>query len=104
MTWIMGMGRYNKDRWMRGWQQHFASHQLVHNKREIRKVVVTDQADGGFAVVDIDTLWKDAQGQEDRWSGRVCKVYTRMREGGWKLIMHTGALAYLGETSLLRDP
>lgn len=103
-TWVLVMGRYHKDRWMRAWQAHFDGHQLVHNRRELRKVVVTEQGDGGFAVVDIDTLWKDARGREDHWSGRVCKVYTRLREGGWKLIMHTGALAYLGEPSLLREP
>src|SRR5438132_9837836 len=52
------------------------------------------RADGDFAVVDIDTLWRDAQGRDNCWKGRVCKVYTRIHDGAWKLIMHTGVLTY----------
>jgi len=62
--------------------------------REIRKIVVSDEADGGFAVVDVDTLWRDEQGRDNHWRGRVCKVYTRMIDGEWKLIIHTGVLVY----------
>ena len=64
------------------------------NRRDIRKIVVTDEADGGFAVVDVDTLWRDGEGRDNQWRGRACKVYTRMQDGEWKLIMHTGLLAY----------
>ena len=92
--WVAGMGRFDRERWQRGWQQLFANHQLIHNRRQLQKVVLTEEADGGFAVVDIDTLWRGAGGRENHWHGRVCKVYTRMRDGGWKLIAHTGALAY----------
>ncbi|MBI5262063.1 MAG: nuclear transport factor 2 family protein [Bradyrhizobium sp.] len=93
-SWIFVMGRYDRARWTQGWGGLFATHSLVHNRREIRKIVVTDEADGGFAVVDIDTLWRDEQGRDNHWLGRVCKVYTRISDGNWKLIMHTGALAY----------
>jgi len=93
-TWVAGMGRFDRDRWMRGWQQLFDSHELVHNERQIQKIVVTDEGDGGFAVVDIDTLWRGAGGRVNHWRGRVCKVYTRLRDGSWKLVAHTGALAY----------
>jgi len=93
-SWIFVMGRFDRDRWAQGWQQLFETHRLVHNRREIRKIVVTDEADGGFAVVDVDTLWRDGEGRHNHWRGRACKVYTRMRGGGWKLIMHTGLLAY----------
>ena len=94
MTWVVGMGRFDRERWTRSWRQLFEAHRLVHNRRELRKIVVTDQADGGFAVVDVDTLSRDAQGRDDHWLGRVCKVYTRLSAGEWKLIMHTGVLAY----------
>ena|SRR5215510_7049627 len=93
-SWIFVMGRFDRDRWTRSWQQLFATHRLVHNRRAIQKIVVTDEADGGFAVVDVDTLWRDGQGQDSHWHGRACKVYTRMSDGEWKLIMHTGLLAY----------
>ena len=58
----------------------------MHNRRELRKIVATNEADGGFAVVDIDTLWRDDQGRDNHWRGRVCKVYTRMPGGDWKLM------------------
>lgn len=93
-TWVMPMGRYDRERWRRSWQSLFDTHRLVHNRREIVRIAVTDEADGGLAVVDIDTLWRDAEGRDNHWKGRVCKVYTRLRDGQWKLIMHTGALAY----------
>ncbi len=92
--WVSGMGRFDRARWTRSWEQLFATHRLVHNHRQIQKIVVTDEADGGFAVVDINTLWRDEQGRDNCWCGRVCKVYTRMGDGEWKLIMHTGVLAY----------
>ena len=44
-------------------------------------------------VVDIDTLWRDTQGRENQWKGRLYNVYTRMQDGAWKSIMHTGVLA-----------
>ena len=49
--------------------------------------------DGAFAVVDIDTLWINDGGQENRWLGRVCKVYSRVGDE-WKMTMHTGVLEY----------
>ncbi|MHB8420400.1 MAG: Cif family virulence factor [Myxococcales bacterium] len=92
--WVWGMGRFDRERWTLSWQGLFATHRLIHNRREIGKIVVTDEADGGFAVVDIDTLWRDQEGRDNHWLGRVCKVYTRLADGEWKLIMHTGVLAY----------
>jgi ketosteroid isomerase-like protein len=93
-TWVFFLGRYDRERWRRSWQELFDTHQLIHNVREIRKIEVTAEADGGYAIVDIDTLWRDAQGGESHWKGRVCKVYTRMANDEWKLIMHTGVLEY----------
>jgi ketosteroid isomerase-like protein len=91
--WVLEWGRYNYQRWKSGWQQLFDTHRLVHNRRSIHRIVVSEQGDGAFAVVDIDTLWEDAQGNQRHWKGRVCKVYSKCHDG-WKLIMHTGALEY----------
>ena len=92
--WILGFGRYNRERWQGNWQGLFDSFELVHNLREIVCIKTTEEEDGGFAVVDIDTLWRNKEtGEEDHWKGRVCKMYTKTADG-WKLIAHTGVLDY----------
>ncbi len=88
-----GVGRYDYERWTSGWQKLFDTHKLVHNNREIKKIVVSREGDGAFAVVDIDTLWIDRKGRPDHWKGRVCKVYSKIGEE-WKMTMHTGVLDY----------
>jgi ketosteroid isomerase-like protein len=93
MDWVLVLGRYNYARWKSGWQQLFDTHELINNRRQIRKIEVSAEGDGAFAVVDIDTLWRDRQGNESHWKGRVCKVYTKVNDE-WKLIMHTGVLEY----------
>jgi len=93
MEWIFGAGRYNYDRWSRDWQRLFNTHTLVHNKRRILKIIVTPEQDGGFAVVDVDTLWRDSAGHDFRWLGRACKVYSKVGDD-WKMTMHTGLLDY----------
>src|SRR3989449_10996027 len=40
MTWVMVWGRFNAARWRRGWQELFDTHTLVHNRRDIKKIVV----------------------------------------------------------------
>ena len=93
MEWVLEKGRFNYDRWKKEWQKLFDTHKLVHNNREIKKIVISKEGDAAFAVVDIDTLWIDAYKNGNRWKGRVCKVFTKT-DAGWKLIMHTGALEY----------
>src|SRR5881397_1238830 len=55
MEWELVLGRYERARWLRGWQQLFDTHQLVHNRRVIRRIVVSGEHDGAFAVVDVDS-------------------------------------------------
>jgi len=88
------MGRFDADRWRRSYQQFFDTHELVSNRRRLVKTEASDQRDGAFAVVDIDTRWRDrASDAEARWAGRVCKVYSLV-DNEWRLTMHTGALRY----------
>ena len=89
MDWVLEQGRYDRERWRAGWQSIFDSSELVHNRREIRKIVVSPQGDGAFAIVDIDTLWRGADGREDRWLGRTCKLYSKVG-GDWKMITQLG--------------
>ena len=97
VDWIFWAGRYDYERWRRNWQQLFDTHELVHNRRDTVRVVVTPEGDGAFAVVDVDTLWRDREGREQHWKGRACKVYSKTR-GEWKMTMHTGLLDYGGYT------
>lgn len=55
--WVFGMGRFDHQRWKKSYSDLFKSHRLIHNVREIRKIVVSDEGDGAFAVVDVDTIW-----------------------------------------------
>jgi ketosteroid isomerase-like protein len=93
--WVVGMGRFNRTRWRKSWQGLFDTHVLAHNRRRVVRIRVSKELDGAFAVVDIDTLWRHRRtGKEQHWKGRVCKIYTKMKGGKWKLIGHTGALEY----------
>jgi ketosteroid isomerase-like protein len=93
MNWIMVLGRYDRERWKGVWQELFDTHTLVHNRRQIHKIEISEQGDGAFAVVDVDTLWRDRSGKDFHWKGRACKVYSKV-DGIWKMTMHTGLLNY----------
>jgi len=92
-TWVFPQGRFERRRWRDSWQSLFDNYELIHNKRTIVRVVVSEEQDGAFAVVDVDTLWRDRAGRDFHWNGRACKGYTRVGSD-WKLIFHTGLLAY----------
>jgi ketosteroid isomerase-like protein len=94
VEWVWGMGRFDESRWRRIWADLFATHDLVHNRRDVRRIDVSPEGDGAFAVVDVDTLWRNrADGSDFHWLGRACKVYARVGED-WKMTMHTGLLSY----------
>jgi len=97
LEWVLVWGRYDRERWRRGWQELFDTHELVHNQRVIRRIVVAPEGDGGFAVVDVDTLWRRRSDQVPQdWRGRACKLYTRLAGGDWRMIAQTGLLDYEG--------
>jgi ketosteroid isomerase-like protein len=91
--WVMELGRFDAARWRQGWRKLFETHELIHNRRRIVKIVLSREMDGAFAVVDVDTLWRDGAGRDFHWKGRACKVYTKVG-GEWKLVMQTGLLDY----------
>lgn len=93
-AWVFPMGRFDRDRWKASWEELFRTHELVHNRRQTVRIVVSEQQDAAFAVVDVDTLWRDREtGRDFRWQGRACKGYTRVGDR-WLLILHTGLLDY----------
>jgi ketosteroid isomerase-like protein len=91
--WVMEWGRYDYERWTQGWQELFDTHRLAHNRREIKKIVLSKEGDGAFAVLDIDTLWINRAGEPNHWKGRVCKIYSKVGNE-WKMTMQTGVLNY----------
>jgi ketosteroid isomerase-like protein len=93
IEWVLVLGRFDRERWRRGWQTLFDTHQLVHNRREIKRIEISTEGDGAFAVVDVDTLWRHDDGTEQRWQGRACKIYSLVG-GEWKMIAQTGLLEY----------
>lgn len=94
INWVMEMGRFNYNRWKEFYSGFFAAHKLIRNQRVIKKIEISMEGDGAFAVVDIDTLWENrGTGEVMHWEGRVCKVYSKL-EDGWKMTMHTGVLKY----------
>jgi ketosteroid isomerase-like protein len=94
VKWIFPQGRYNRERWKESWNDLFRTHQLIHNIRKTIKIVVSQQGDGAFAIVDVDTLWRNrTTGDSMHWKGRACKGYTKVGDS-WYLIFHTGLLKY----------
>ncbi len=93
MEWVLDWGRFDDERWRKGWAELFEKHKLIHNQRHTLKIVLSEQGDGAFAVVDVDTLWRDADGHDFHWLGRACKIYSRVG-GEWKMIAQTGLLDY----------
>jgi ketosteroid isomerase-like protein len=95
LDWVLVWGRFDRDRWGRRWQALFDTHELIHNRRFLRRIEVSQEGDGGFAVVDVDTLWRHrVDGSAQHWYGRACKVYTRLAGGEWRMIAQTGLLEY----------
>ena len=95
VRWEFVLGRFDRARWRKGWQEIFDHYDLVHNRRDTVRIEVTAEADGAFAVVDIDTLWRHKETKADfHWKGRVCKIYTKMSSGDWKFYFQTGALDF----------
>jgi ketosteroid isomerase-like protein len=89
------MGRFDEEQWRKDYQGLFATHDLIHNHRHTVKIEVAPTEDAAFAVVDIDTLWRNKEtGKNFHWKGRVCKIYSKLRTGEWKFYWQTSALNF----------
>jgi ketosteroid isomerase-like protein len=94
VKWELFLGKFNYNRWKKIYLQFFNENKLIHNNREIVKIIVSEEGDGAFAVVDIDTLWEKSETHEkNHWFGRVSKTYAKINNE-WRLTMHTGVLKY----------
>lgn len=94
MEWVLRMGRFDRERWRTYLQKFFDEYEIVHNSRITKKIFVSPECDGGFAVVDIDTYWRKRDGSGDLPNkGRACKIYTLMPDG-WKMLHQPGTMQY----------
>lgn len=93
MTWTSMLGKFDKSRWTHVYNDWFTNFEISHNKRETKKIFISKQGDGAFAVVDIDTLWTSKSGEKSHWLGRTCKTYAKTIDG-WKMISQVGVLKY----------
>ena len=93
LEWVLPWGRYDKQRWSGYLQKFFDKYELVHNYRNTKRIEVSKEEDGAFAIVDVNTLWKSKSGEELHWDGRACKIYTLLN-GQWKMISQVGLLDY----------
>lgn len=92
--WVFPQGRFNRARWKASWAELFSAYELVHNIRKTVRIAISEEGDGAFAVVDVDTLWRSrTDGNLMQWKGRACKGYTKVGRK-WLLIFHTGLLDY----------
>ena len=70
VRWKFVVGRFNKERWRQYFQAFFDHYDLVHNHRETIKVEVSLEEDAAFAIMDVDSLWRDKDSkQEIHWEG-----------------------------------
>ncbi len=100
LMWECPQGKFNEVRWTKVYENLFDSFELIHNKRETLKIELTKEQDGAFAVVDIDTLWKNKNTGEDmNWLGRTCKTYSLLDSKEWKMIHQVGVLDYSSITN-----
>lgn len=93
MTWTSMQGKFDYDRWRKVYEDWFSKFELIHNRRITQKLFVTKEGDGAFAVVDVDSLWRSASGEESHWFGRTCKTFVKTFDG-WKMIAQVGVLDY----------
>jgi hypothetical protein len=55
---------------------------IARNDRVIRKIEISKEGDGAFAVVDIDTLWIDEAGNHNHWKAACAKSIQRLATSG----------------------
>ncbi len=93
ISWSLPQGKFDYDRYHKIYTDWFSKFDVIRNNRKTVKILTSKQADGAFAVVDIDTLWRSKTGEESHWVGRTGKTYVKT-SGGWKLINQVGVFTY----------
>jgi hypothetical protein len=47
---VFVLGRFDRERWRKNWQDIFDTHDLVRNRRETVKIEISNEQDAAFAV------------------------------------------------------
>jgi len=96
VDWRLVLGKFDAERWGALYEQLFRARTLVHNHRETVRIEISEQGDGAFAVVDIDTLWREnATGFEESLARTnlqaLCARRKRMENdgAGWSVAVLT---------------
>ena len=63
--WETVMGKFDYLRWFGVYKEMFREFEVVRNNRQVVKIEVSREGDGAFAVVDIDTLWRNTRSGKD---------------------------------------
>ncbi len=92
ITWITPQGKFEYNKYLKIYSDWFAKFELIKNERIVKKITMTKENDGAFAIVDIDTLWRSKSGEESHWLGRTGKTYVKTING-WKMINQVGGFA-----------
>ncbi len=93
-TWSLAWGRFDRQRWTALWQGLFDGFTLEHNRWSTVKIELSAKGDAALAVVDIDALWRERDGDGvQHWKGLAAKGYS-LCGGEWKLILQHGLLEY----------
>lgn len=93
IDWKLPLGKFNFERWEEVYKKMFSENEIVKNERKIVDIKISKEGDGAFAVVDVDTIWRNKSGIQIHWFGRAGKTYSKVN-GNWKLIAHNGLLKY----------
>ena len=91
IDWELPLGKFDLGRWKNFYSEMFTEYNLVRNERKTIEIKVSNEGDGAFAVVDIDTLWESSVGKQMHWLGRTGKTYSKVG-GRWYIISHYGPL------------
>lgn len=93
ISWSLPQGKFDYDRYHKIYTEWFYKFDLIKNQRNTVQIKVSQQGDGAFAVVDVDTLWRSKTGEESHWLGRTGKTYVKMPTG-WKMINQVGVFSF----------
>jgi len=101
VDWETPQGKFNSERWTSIYTNMFSKFTLEQNNRKTIKIIETQEKDGGFAVVDIDTIWKNkVTGELMQWQGRYRFANYRLQLfAQFKLFVSPKSSRYLSTTA-----
>ena len=78
MEWVLEWGRYDRQKWLSGWQELYDTHELVRNVRETKKVEVSEPASANTRPTNANDSAETAWRTEKSWC-ELCERTWRLR-------------------------